>query len=179
MPTAKDRSVTETSIASPAASTASFPWILAAIGGGLAVVQAIAALLEAPGETFAGSRADYIADGLWAAALALTLAGLWELRHFKTGRLWQVATYGALAGQTAIIIAVAATLAAGREVLDALFIGGFAVEVISVLILAVVGRSLLLGLLVPALVLSLAFFAQGGAAAFGIVWVAISLRRRP
>ena len=178
MPT-KDGSVTGTSTTAPATSTASFPWILVTIGGGLAIAQAIAALLDPPGESFTGSRADYIADALWAAALALTLAGFWNLRHFKTGRTWQVATYGAMAGQAAIAIAVIATLAAGREVLDMLFIAGFGVEIISVLILAVVARSLVLGLLVPALVLSLAFFAQGGAAAFGIVWLVISLRRRP
>ena len=167
------------SAAAPATAPSSLAWIVVGIGGGLAIVQAVATVFDPPGESFTGSRADYIADALWAAALAMTLAGFWNLRHVKAGRTWQIATYAALAGQTLIAIAVAATLAAGREVLDVLFIAGFAVEVIAVIVLAVAGRSLMLGLLVPALVLSLAFFGQGGAAAFGIVWVVISLRRRP
>jgi hypothetical protein len=152
-------------------------WLVAGAGGVLAIVQAVAALVYPPSEKFAATGADYLGDGLFVVALALTLAGLWGLRDMTTGRVPHTAAGAALVGQSVIAVLVIATLFAGRDVLEALFIVGFGIEVIGLLVMAIASRRVLVGLLVPALVVTLAFFSSGGAAAFGLVWLAIAFRR--
>lgn len=150
-----------------------------AIGGGiLLVVQAVAAAATEQSEKYAGSTGDVLSDGLLAAGLLLTLAGLEALRRALSARMGALA----IAGQLALVISVVATMAAGGEALDVVFVIGTLAWLIGLIGIAVVaGRS---GdrHWRPALALPLAGIAalgladSGGVVLLGLVWLVLAAR---
>ncbi len=150
-----------------------------AIGGGiLFVAQAVAAAVTEQNEKYAGSTADVLSDGLLAAGLLLSLAGLDALRRMLSARMATVA----IGGQLALLISIAGTIAAGREALDALFVVGALVWLVGLVGIAVaVGRSgerrwrpsLALPL---AGIAALAFADTGGAVLLGLLWLVLAPR---
>ena len=150
-----------------------------AIGGGvLFVAQAAAAAVTEQNERYAGSRADLLSDGLLAAGLLLSLIGLEALRRMLSARMATLA----IGGQLALMISIAATIAAGREALDALFVVGALAWLGGLSGIAVeAGRSgerrwrpsLALPL---AGIAALAFADTGGAVVLGLVWLVLVAR---
>jgi hypothetical protein len=152
-------------------------WKATMAGGGVLVLQAVVSLVDRPARTFSGSTADWLGDGLLALGLALTLPGLLALRATLATRARRLLLAVAALGQLALLVAVAATLAAGHEILSGIYVAGFAAEVVALAATAIMTRRLLLFALVPALVVALALFDTAGAAALGAAWIAVAARR--
>ena len=151
----------------------------AAIGGGvLLMAQAVAAAVTEQNEKYAGSTADVLSDGLLAAGLLLTLAGLEALRRALSAGMATLA----LAGQLALLISIAATIAAGREALDPFYVVGALTWLVGLIGIAVAaGRSgerrWRAALALPlAGVAALAFADVGGAVVLGLVWPVLAAR---
>ena len=151
--------------------------VLAIVGGVLLVAQAIATAATEQNEKYAGSTGDVLSDGLLAAGLLLTLAGLEALRRTLS------ATMGALAiaGQLALLISIIATMAAGREALDAVFVVGtlaWLVGLIGIAITAGSGdRNWRPALALPvAGIAALGFADAGGAVLLGLVWLVLAVQ---
>jgi hypothetical protein len=145
-----------------------------AIGGGLLlIIQAVAAAFTDQNESYSGSTGDAVSDVLLGSGLVLTLAALEALRHQLAPRLGALA----IAGQAAIVIAIAATVVADREVLDPVYIAGAAAWLVGLIGLAVTAGRSGDARWRPAIVLPLAAFIAlgladvGGAALLGLVWV--------
>ena len=152
-----------------------------AIGGGvLFVAQAAAAAATEQNEKYAGSSADLLSDGLLAAGLLLSLAGLQALRRMLRARTATLA----IGGQLALLISIAATIAAGREALDALFVAGALAWLAGLTGTAVAAarsrdrrwRPALA--LPPAGIAALALADAGGAALLGLLWLVLTARLR-
>lgn len=154
-------------------------WVLAGLGALFAVAQGAVGLAMAPspGAEFHKTIADYVTTTLSGLAFGFTLAGLWGIARGAHARVVEIAAYAALVGQAGLVLAEFATVLAGRPMLDAVFIVGFGLLVLALLVIAIGARRLLVGALVPALMLGLAFGSKGGLVAFGGVWVALAVRR--
>jgi hypothetical protein len=139
------------------------------------VVLGILTLAAPPHARFSGSGADYAADAVWAVLLAVSVPALVALGR-GSGRAGRAAAAAAALGQAALALSVAATVAAGREVLDALFVAGFALELVGLVVLAAAARRAVVLALVPGLVIALALFGHGGTIALGAAWLAVGHR---
>ena len=93
---------------------------LAIAGGAVLVVQAVAAAATKQNTHYAASTGDALSDVLLGAGLLLALACVEALRRILSPRVGGLA----VAGQAALVVSIAATIAAGHEVLDAVYIAG-------------------------------------------------------
>ena len=148
----------------------------AALAGGLLLVaQGVAAALTHQNSSYAGTAGDALADGLLAAGLLVTLAGIEGLRRRTAARL------GALAviGQTAIVIAIVATMVAGRDILDGVYVAGTVAWIIGEIGIVAGAIRTRQADLRPALALPIASLAalalsdSGGAVLLGLLWIAL------
>ena len=142
---------------------------LAATAAAVLVAQGVYTLIDAPNDVYAGSTADAVADSLLTAGALLIAAALAVASRRHSG-----ATAGGLlgmaAGFTLIAVATLATVLAGEEKLDAVFVAGFGLVALSCLV--VVARSLrgapvvagVAAALTLGLVIGLAFTSGGGIA---------------
>lgn len=155
--------------------------MLTTIGGVVLVAQGVAAAATEQNTKYAGSTGDALSDGLLAAGLLLTLGGLEALRRGLSRRM----AAAAMVGQVALLISILATVAAGREALDAVFVAGavaWLVGLIGIAIAAARSRERLwrAAIALPlAGLAALAFQDAGGAALLGLVWLVLSARSTP
>ncbi len=98
-----------------------------------AVVGALELAHDQP--TIFRSTADYVIEGLFVAALAATVAFFLVLARDAAGIAARVGWGAAAAGQTALFVAVLATVVNGRESLDPLFPLGLLVTFAGYLVL--------------------------------------------
>jgi hypothetical protein len=154
-----------------------------AIGGGVILVaQAIAAAVTEQSSRYSGTTGDVLSDGLLAAGLLLALGGLELARRTlapSTGAL-------AIAGQAAIVVAIAATVVAGREVLDAVYIIGAVAWLVGSIGIAFAAWRSADRRWRPAVALPIAALAAlgladvGGPVLLGLIWLVLGTRfRRP
>lgn len=152
--------------------------ILAIGGGVLLVAQAIATAATEQNEKYAGSTGDVLSDGLLAAGLLLTLAGLEALRRTLSARMGALA----IGGQLALLISIVATMAAGREALDIVFVIGALAWLVGLIGIAVTAgrsgdRNWRPALPLPlAAIAALGFADAGGAVLLALVWLALAVR---
>ena len=147
-----------------------------AMGGGLLLIaQAVAAAFTEQSASYSGTTGDALSDVLLGTGLILTLAGQEGLRRTLAPRSGALA----MAGQTALVIAIAATVAGGRELLDPVYIvGAICLFAGSIGQAVAAARSRdprwrpMLALPVAA-VIALALADTGGAALLGLVWVLV------
>jgi hypothetical protein len=149
--------------------------------GALLIAQGVAAALTRQTETYAPTTGDVLSDGLLAAGLLVALAALDGLRRLTAPR-WGVL---AMAGQAAIVVAIAASMAAERDILDWLYIAGtvgwIAGQIGMVVAVVRGGRPELR----PALALPLASLTalalsdSGGAILLGLTWMVLARTSRP
>jgi hypothetical protein len=153
---------------------------LAALSGVVLVAQAVVAALTDQNDRYAGSTGDALADSLLAAGLLLSLAGLVALRRTlarRTGAL-------AIAGQATIVLAIAVTIAAGRESLDAVYIVGTVAWIVGLLGVAFLAlrshdpRYRPAVALPVAGLLALGLADSGGAVLLGLTWLVLSAGMR-
>lgn len=110
-----------------------------------------------------------------AAGLLLTLGGLEALRR-------GLSPAAAMEGQVALLISILATVAAGREALDAVFVVGTLVWLVGLIGIAIAAartgeRSWRAAIALPlAGLAALALQDAGGAALLGLVWLVLSPR---
>jgi hypothetical protein len=148
------------------------PRLIGIIGGGLLVLTGVLCLATGVHDTFAGDNSDAIVESIWAVALLLSPVTLssssraLDTRPRVAGRL-------ILVGQAAIALAILATVVAGHEVWNAVYIAGFGITIVATLTFAVLTRRWIVLLLLPALVLALAFFTAGGPILLGAAWLAV------
>lgn len=160
--------------------TASRPSVrmLTTVGGVVLVAQGVAAAATEQNTKYAGSTGDALSDGLLAAGLLLTLAGLEALRRVLSRRMGAAA----IVGQVALLISILATMAAGREALDAVFVIGTLVWLVGLIAIAIAAartgeRSWRAAIALPlAALAALAFQDAGGGALLGLVWLVLSAR---
>lgn len=149
--------------------------ILTAIGAVVLVAQGVAAAATEQNTKYAGSTGDVLSDALLASGLLLTLAGLEALRRVLTP--WMAAL--AMAGQVALLISILATMAAGRETLDAVFVGGTLAWLVGLIGIAIAAGRSRERFWRPAIALpltglaALAFADAGGALLLGLVWLVV------
>lgn len=152
--------------------------MLTAAGGVVLVAQGVAAAATEQNTKYAGSTGDALSDGLLAAGLLLTLAGLEALRRVLSRRMAAVA----MVGQVALLISILATMAAGREALDVVFVVGTLVWLVGLTAIAIAAartseRSWRPVVALPlAGLAALAFQDAGGGALLGLVWLVLSAR---
>ncbi|MDQ3678041.1 MAG: hypothetical protein M3401_14805 [Actinomycetota bacterium] len=152
--------------------------MLTTLGGVVLVAQGVAAAATEQNTKYAGSTGDVLSDGLLAGGLLLTLAGLEALRRVLSRRMAALA----MVGQVALLASILATVAAGREALDAVFVVGTLVWLVGLIGIAVaVARSrerfwrAAIALPLAGLA-ALAFQDAGGAALLGLVWIVLGAR---
>lgn len=158
---------------------ASIPGVrmLTTIGAVMLVAQGVAAAVTEQNTRYGGSTGDILADGLLAGGLLLTLAGLEALRRVLSPRAAALAT----AGQIALVVAILATVAAGRELLDGVFIVGTLAWLAGLIGIAVTAartreRRWRTAIALPLTGLAaLAFAEAGGAVLLGLVWLALAI----
>ena len=157
---------------------------IAMVGGAVLLLQAIVAVATSTPDSFTGTTSGYFSDGLSAAGLVLTIAGLIALRLVRAtgdGRDGVTAIVLACVGQLGLVVSIVATLAAGREVLDAVYIVAFVVWFVGLVLVAITTATahdlprwsavpLPLGALTAT-----AFWAHGGSALLGAAWIALGL----
>ena len=149
-----------------------------AVGGLVLVAQGVAAAATEQNTKYAGSTGDALSDGLLAAGLLLTLGGLEALRRVLSRRMATVA----IVGQVALLISILATMAAGREALDAVFVVGTLSWLVGLIAIAIAAartseRSWRAAIALPlAGLAALAFQDAGGGALLGLVWLVLSAR---
>jgi FtsH-binding integral membrane protein len=142
------------------------------IGGGLLVLTGVLCVATGVHDKFTGDRSDAIVECIWAVALLMSPVALsfstraLDIRARVSGRL-------ILAGQAAIALAILATVVAGHEVWNVVYVAGFGITVVAILAYAVLTRRWIVLVLAPALVLALAAFAAGGPILLGLAWLAV------
>ncbi len=152
--------------------------MLTTLGGVVLVAQGVAAAATEQNTTYAGSTGDVLSDGLLAAGLLLTLVGLDALRRALSQRMAALA----MVGQVALLISILATVAAGREALDAVFVAGTLAWLIGLIGVAIVAarspeRFWRATIALPlAGLAALALQDAGGAALLGLVWLVLGAR---
>ncbi len=155
--------------------------MLTTVGGVVLVAQGVAAAATEQNTKYAGSTGDALSDGFLAAGLLLTLGGLEALRRVLSRRI----AAAAMVGQVALLISILATMAAGREALDALFVVGTLVWLVGLIGIAIAParsreRSWRAAIALPlAGLAALAFQDAGGGALLGLVWLVLSARSTP
>lgn len=151
--------------------------VLTTIGAVMLVVQGVAAAVTEQNKRYAGSTGDVLSDGLLAAGLILTLAGLEALRRVLSSRTAALA----MAGQIALVVAILATVAAGRELLDGVFIVGTLAWLVGLTGIAVAAararqRRWRAALALPLTgLVALAFTDAGGAVLLGLIWLVLAI----
>lgn len=154
-------------------STRSVAGALSVLGGLVLIGQAVAATLTDQNTSYRGSTGDVLADALLGAGLLLVLPGLQRLGATLPTRLGTLA----VVGQAAIVVAIAATIAAGREALDIVYVVGAAALIVGSTGLAITSlRSRVAGWrpaigLPIATVAALALTDAGGAVLLGLLWL--------
>lgn len=151
--------------------------LLAVFGGVVLAAQAVAAAVTDQSGKYSATTGDVLSDALLGAGLLISLAGLEALRRALAPRMGAVA----IAGQAAIVVAIGATIAAGHEALNVVYVVGAVAWLIGLIGIAVTaGRS---GdtRWRPAMALPLVGFVAlgladaGGAVLLGIVWLILGL----
>lgn len=148
------------------------------VGGLVLVAQGVAAAATEQNTKYAGSTGDALADGLLAAGLLLTLAGLEALRRALSPRIAALA----IVGQVALMISILATMAAGHEALDAVFVAGAVAWLVGLIGIAINAarpreRPWRATIALPlAGLAALAFHDAGGGALLGLVWLVLGAR---
>lgn len=128
---------------------------------GLMLAQAVASLSLPPSPTYSGTTGDVVNDSLFAAGL-IVLAGF-LLQHDRAKSAWFSGGLATSAlGCVLLSVAALATVAAGAERWDIIFVAGFVLTQLGWLAAAIGGRSLGAAVLMPGMVLCLAFFDAGG-----------------
>lgn len=150
----------------------SAPRLIGVIGGGLLVLTGVLCIATGVHDTFTGDSSDAIVESIWAVALLLSPVALSSATRDLDARA-RIAGRLILAGQAAIALAILATVIAGHEVWNAVYVAGFGVTVVATIAYAVLTRRWPVLLLVPALVLALAFFTAGGPILLGVAWLAV------
>ncbi len=152
--------------------------VLAIGGGGLLVTQAVAAAVTKQSTHYSATTGDVLSDGLLAAGLLMALAGLEAARRTFAPRTVALA----MAGQTAIVIAILATVAAGSEALNAVYVIGTVAWVAGLVGVAVASARSGDARWRPAIALpvvglvALALADAGGAVLLGLIWLSLGVR---
>jgi hypothetical protein len=173
-----DQEVTMEAMAMTGAATRPGLRMLTSAGGLVLLAQGVAAATSEQHDRYAGSTGDLLSDGLLGAGLLLTLAGLERLRRRLSPRMAGLA----IAGQVALVVSTLATVAAGHEVLDAVFIGGTLAWIAGLAGVAIAAARTRERMWRPAVALplvglvALAFADAGGAALLGLVWLVLGTR---
>lgn len=155
--------------------------MLTTLGAVVLVAQGVAAAATEQNTKYAGSTGDALSDGLLAAGLLLTLAGLDALRRALSRRM----AAAAIVGQVALLISILATVAAGHEALDAVFVAGTLVWLVGLIAIAIAAARSRQRIWRAAIALplaglaALAFQDAGGGALLGLVWLVLSARSTP
>ena len=155
--------------------------MLTTLGGVVLVAQGVAAAATEQNTKYAGSTGDALSDGLLAGGLLLTLAGLEALRRVLSRPMAALA----MVGQVALLASILATVAAGREALDAVFVAGTLAWLVGLIGIAVAAarsreRFWQAAIALPlAGLAALAFQDAGGAALLGLVWIVLGARSAP
>jgi hypothetical protein len=145
------------------------------------LAQAVAAAVTEQTDRYSATTGDVLSDALLGAGLLLSLAGLEALRRSLAPRMGALA----IAGQAAIVLAIAATIVAGHEALDAVYVVGTVAWLAGMVGIAVAGirsgqRQWRVAIALPAAgVIALALADAGGAVLLGILWLVlgVSIRR--
>jgi hypothetical protein len=146
--------------------------------GCLLIAQGVAAALTRQNESYAGTTGDLLSDGLLAVGLIAGLVPLNMVRKRTTPRWGMLA----MAGEAAIALAIVATIAAGRDILDGLYIAGTAAWIAGLIAIAVHVVRHRQAELRPAIALPLASLVAlaltdaGGAILLGVAWIVLQAR---
>lgn len=153
------------------------------IGGLLYVVLGVIMLVSPPVDPrVLSSASDYLGEGLLIAALLLTLGGLVALRLRQAGSYGvpgKAGFYTAAVGQVALLVSAAASFATGEDVLGPVFVLGFLLWLIGLVVLAFATfRAAILprwsaAVLAVGLLLSVPVFERGGTIVLGLAWIAL------
>ena len=156
--------------------------MLTTLGAVVLVAQGVAAAATEQNTKYAGSTGDALSDGLLAAGLLLTLAGLEAVRRALSRRM----AAAAIVGQVALLISILATM--GRrtqKALDAVFVVGTLVWLVGLIAIAITAarrreRHWRAAIALPlAGLAALAFQDAGGGALLGLVWLVLRPKHVP
>jgi hypothetical protein len=168
--------MTAASVAGPARTDTAQTASLAGVA--LLVLTGILCLTTGVHDTFNGDQSDAVVESVW--AVALLLAPMVLARVARRAEGLRRATAGLVVlGHVAIAAAVLATVVAGHEVWNGVYVAGFAIAVVGVIGFSLGARQWRPLVLVPALVVALAFFTAGGAIVLGLAWLVVLRALRP
>lgn len=152
----------------------------AIIAGVLYATQAIIGLIKPQGDVFI-STTDYLIEIAFIGALVLTLLALIGIRQAAAGVFGLISFLVLFLGTACLMVSASASLAAGRNVLDFLFMPGVGLSALgSILMGSALIRSKIAPLwsgiaLIAGFPLSLFLDELGGGAILGVAWVVVGI----